>query len=305
MLTFKNQIIVKNIFSILTLLLLSLCIQAQDDENSTGLPGDNFSLEGALELFKNAASPEDFEKQLNSENNHVNNLDLNGDGDIDYVKVISKVDKDIHLFILQVPVSATENQDIAVIEVEKTGKEEAILQIIGDEDIFGEEIIVEPSDGTDAEEEDGGKGPMYNREDAIVVVNVWGWPTVRYIYAPAYRPWVSPWRWSLYPTWWRPWRPLTWSVWHPFRINHYRPTVRLVSTHRVVRAHRIYKPVRVTSTTVRTRHATAHANYKVNRTKTTVKGPRGNTATKRTTTVKGPKGNVKAQKTTVRRGKKG
>ncbi|MEY3420116.1 MAG: hypothetical protein RIR48_396, partial [Bacteroidota bacterium] len=211
----------KNIFSILTLLLLSLCIQAQDDENSTGLPGDHFSLEGALELFKNATSPEDFEKQLNSENNHVNNLDLNGDGDIDYVKVISKVDKDIHLFILQVPVSATENQDIAVIEVEKTGKEEAILQIIGDEDIFGEEIIVEPSDGTDVEEEDGGKGPMYNREDAIVVVNVWGWPTVRYIYAPAYRPWVSPWRWSLYPTWWRPWRPLTWSVWHPFRINHY------------------------------------------------------------------------------------
>lgn len=295
----------KSIFSFLIVLLLSAYVHAQDEETPTGLPGDNFSLQGALELFKNATSPEDFEKQLNSENNHVNNLDINGDGDIDYVRVISKMDNDIHLFILQVPVSESENQDIAVIEVEKTGKNDAVLQIIGDEDIYGEEIIIEPSDGNDTDEEDGGKGPMLTREEAYVVVNVWGWPTVRYIYAPAYRPWISPWRWGLYPTWWRPWRPLGWSVWHPYRVRHYRPTVRIVSTHRVVRAHNIYRPTRVTSTTVRTRHATAHANYKVNRTKTTVKGPRGNTATKRTTTVKGPKGNVKAQRTTVKRGRKG
>ncbi|MFZ1523535.1 MAG: hypothetical protein WAT22_01885 [Saprospiraceae bacterium] len=295
----------KNYFLLLTAFILSLNISAQSDENATGLPGDNFSLEGALELFKNASSPEDFEKQLNSENNHVNNLDLNGDGDIDYIRVISKVDKDAHLLILQVPVSETENQDIAVIEIEKTSKDVAILQIIGDEDIFGEEIIVEPSDGTGSDETDGGKGPMYENENAYVVVNVWGWSTVRYIYAPAYRPWISPWRWRSYPTWWSPWRPFSWSVWHPYRVRHYRPTVRIVSTHRVVRAHNVYRPARVTSTTVRTRHAGAHANYKVNRTKTKVTGPRGNSVTKKTTTVKGQKGQVKAQKTTVKRGRKG
>ena len=37
--------------------------------DSTGLPGDHFSLDGALELFKNAESPEAFEKALNTENN--------------------------------------------------------------------------------------------------------------------------------------------------------------------------------------------------------------------------------------------
>lgn len=295
----------KNYFLLLIAFILNFNIIAQSDDSETGLPGDNFSLEGALELFKNASSPEDFEKQLNSEKNHVNNLDLNGDGDIDYIKVISKVDKDAHLLILQVPVSETENQDIAVIEIEKTSKDEAILQIIGDEDIFGEEIIVEPSDGTDIDEDDGGKGPMYENEDAYVVVNVWGWPTVRYIYAPAYRPWISPWRWRSYPTWWSPWRPFSWSVWHPYRVRHYRPTVRIVSTHRVVRAHNVYRPARVTSTTVRTRHAGAHANYKVNRTKTKVTGPRGNSVTKKTTTVRGQKGQVKAQRTTVKKGRKG
>ncbi len=52
-----------------------------------------------------------------------------------------------HVFVLQVSVSATENQDIAVIEIEKTGTETAIIQIIGDEDIYGEQVIVEPDGG--------------------------------------------------------------------------------------------------------------------------------------------------------------
>ncbi len=290
---------------VLSLLTFALLLNAQDDDNPTGLPGDNFSLEGALELFKNSASPEEFEKQLNTEKNQVNNLDLNGDGDIDYIRVVSQKHGDVQLIILQVPVSASENQDIAVIEIEKTSKNEAMLQIIGDEDIFGEEVIVEPSDGNDEEEEDGGSGPNFEQYNVSIVVNVWGWPSVSYIYAPAYRPWVSPWRWGYYPNYWKPWRPLSWSVWRPIRVRYHSPTIRVVRTHRVVNAHRIYKPARVTSTTVRTRHANAHANYKVNRTKTTVKGPRGNSATKTTTKVKGPKGNVKAQKTKVKRNKKG
>src|SRR5688500_20139353 len=51
------------------------------------VPGDNFSLEGALELFKQSDSPEEFERLLNSPDSKVNNLDLNGDGYIDYIRV--------------------------------------------------------------------------------------------------------------------------------------------------------------------------------------------------------------------------
>src|SRR5687768_12228626 len=119
----------------------------QQREDSTGLPGDNFSLEGALEMFKKAGSPADFEKLINTEGNNVNNLDLNEDGDIDYIKVIDNMDRDVHAFVLQVAVSETESQDIAVIELEKTGDETAILQIVGDEDIYGEQTIAEPDSG--------------------------------------------------------------------------------------------------------------------------------------------------------------
>lgn len=281
---------------------------AQDGMNSepTGLAGDNFSLEGALALFQKSESPENFEQLLNTEDNHVNNLDLNDDGETDYVRVHSVQDKDIHLFILQVPVSENENQDVAVIQLEKKGTEKAEIQIVGDEEIFGEEVIVEPSDSDDEDVLKNSKGgdAVADFDDALIVVNVWTWPCVRFVYRPAYRPWVSPWRWRVYPTWWRPWRPLTWTVWHPLKIRYHRPSFRVVHTHRSLRARTIYKPVRVTSVTVNKRYEGPRNTYKVSRTKTTVKGPKGNTVTKKSTTVK-KNGQTKAQKTTVKKSRKG
>lgn len=261
--------------------------QAQEAEDS-GLPGENFSLEGALELFKKADSPEAFEKMLNAEDNHVNNLDLNDDNEIDYVRVVDNMDGDVHAIVLQVTVSEDESQDIAVIEIEKTGNEEAILQILGDEDVFGDETIVEPFEA-DASE-NGKNGPNVTVER--VVVNVWGWPSVRFVYAPGYRVWVSPYRWRHYPVWFSPWRPHPFHVWHPFVVG-YRPHYHVVTTHRVVRAHAVYAPRRVGSKTVHTR--------------TTVVKTRKGTVKKSTTTTtkRGPGGHVKAQKkTTTVQGKK-
>jgi hypothetical protein len=218
-------------------------MKAQDaEEDSTGLPGDNFSLQGALEMFKKASSPEEFEKLINTKDNNVNNLDLNEDGDIDFIRVVGKMEKDVHAFVLQVPVSETENQDVAVIELEKTGDYNAMLQIVGDEDIYGEQTIVEPSvegeDDTDVEKGKGADSEYLISSKAAIVVNVWAWPSVRFVYRPGYAVWVSPWRWKVYPGWWRPWRPLTWRVFHPLRWRYHRHYA-VVSTHRVVRAHRI------------------------------------------------------------------
>ena len=283
-------------------------VQAQSsDTDSTGLPGDNFDLQGALAMFQKASSPEDFEKLLNTEDNNVNNLDLNEDGEIDYVKVVSKMDNDVHVFILQVAVSASENQDIAVIELEKTGNETAIAQIIGDEDIYGEETIIEPDGGEDNASVNwsnnfnvSGPNVNYNYSDNGIIVNVWFWPSVRFVFGVGYRPWVSPWRWNHYPMWWKPWKPYRWNVWHPRRVVYHKKFI-VVRTHRVGRAHKVYTPFRASSVTVRTRHAASVSRFRVTRTKTTVTGPRGKSATKTTTTVKGPKGKVKAQKTKVRR----
>lgn len=297
------------IFPILLAGLFTMPALAQQaGQDSTGLPGDHFSLHGALQLFKKAGSPEEFEKMLNTEDNSVNNLDLDGNGEIDYIRVIDKSDKDVHAFVLQVPVSASESQDIAVIELEKTGSESAVVQIVGDEDIFGEEVIVEPGDESEtgfvpADNYFGSNqsGPSVNTEIETrgIVVNVWIWPSVRFVFGPAYRPWASPWRWRHYPGWWRPWRPHPFHVFHPRRIHYHRPFV-VVHTHRVGRAHLVYKPFRTSSVTVRSRHSAAVNNYRVTRTKTTVTGPRGNSATRTTTTVR-KNGKVKASRTTVKK----
>lgn len=263
------------------------------EQDSTGLPGDHFSLQGALDLFQKAGSPEEFEKLLNAEDNRVNNLDLNADGEVDYIRVIGKMEKDAHAFVLQVPVSETENQDIAVIALEKTGNESAVIQILGDEDIFGEQVIVEPKGEG---EDEGGRddvdgGPMVGSLHSpytmpVVVVNVWGWPCVRYVYAPAYRVYVSPWRWRVYPVWWRPWRPVAWRVWHPFRVRHHVGFA-VVRTHRVVHAHRIYAPTRSVSVSVTRRHAGTVKHYRTTRTVTKTKSGATRVKTTRTkTTIK-------------------
>jgi hypothetical protein len=301
---------IKYLFNLAIAILIavvSVQAQGQPGVDSTGLPGDNFDLQGALQMFQNASSPEDFEKAINTEGNHVNNLDLDENGDIDYIQVVSKIDNDAHVFILQVSVSEKETQDIAVIELEKNGKESAVIQIIGDEDIYGEQTIVEPvggeKDGASADDNYKNKlsGPNSDMgyDAPAIVINVWLWPSVRFVYAQAYRPWISPWRWNYYPGWWKPWRPFGWNVWHPFRSNYHHSFV-VVRIHRVVNAHRAYTPFRSSSVVVRNRHSASVNNYRVTRTRTNVTGPRGKTTTVKKTTVTGPRGG-KATKVKVRR----
>lgn len=301
---------------LICLLLNSFLLRAQTttDQEPTGLPGDHFSLEGALEMFKKAGSPEEFEKLLNAEENKVNNLDLDNDGNIDYLRVVNMKENDVQVFIIQALVSESESQDIAVIELEKTGRDQAVIQIIGDEDIYGESTIVEPSEETDLSVNPSLsdiKGPNvaypeFNSGNGIIV-NVWSWPFVRFAYAPAYTIWISPWNWHRRPIWWKPWRPLAWHAYHPFRHAH-RHRYAVVHTHRVVYGQRIYRPARVSSVTVRTRNHVAVNNYRVNRTvqKKTVTGPRGNQAqvTKRSTTVNGRSGKATRTTTTVRKKRK-
>lgn len=273
-----------------SLLAAPLQAQEQNDVDSTGLPGDHFSLEAALDLFKQSSSLEDFEKRLNEEDNPANNLDLNEDGQIDYVRVVDRMDGDVHAIVLQAPVSEAESQDVAVIELEKTGAESAVLQILGDEDVFGEQVIAEPVGEEGVESPKGRGGPAVHLAPDAIIVNVWLWPSVRYMYRPAYVVYVSPWRWGLYPAWWRPFRPRPWGLYHA-RIRPYRAHYHVVTTHRVVRAHRAYTPHRTHSKVVRTRTTT----------KVTATGPRGGkvSKTKTSTTVQGKHGKVKKEKTTT------
>lgn len=112
-------------------------VNAFSQEDSTGLPGDNFDLDAALLLFKQSKSLEDFETKLNTERNEINNLDLDGDGQIDYIMVQENVTDRSHVIQLQIAVSSSETQDIAAILIDSDQDGEVKLQMVGDETIYG------------------------------------------------------------------------------------------------------------------------------------------------------------------------
>lgn len=203
-------------------------------EDSLGVIGDNLDLYAVLDAFKEAESMEGFEQTLNDQNSKINNLDLNEDGEIDYIQVHDEGDDaDVHAIILRVAMDEGDEgtQDVAVIELEKTKTNEANIQIVGDEDIYGEDYIIEPKNPEE----------LTKRVFApnLIIVNVWGWRGVRVVFAPGYKRWRSPYYWNHYPRYWKPWRPFHWRAYHGFHAHHhayYHP----VKVRRCGRAHGFY-----------------------------------------------------------------
>ncbi|MFK7786487.1 MAG: hypothetical protein AB8B56_15305 [Crocinitomicaceae bacterium] len=265
---------------------------AQEVE-STGLEGDNLDLNGVLELFKESDDVEDFEKKLNTESNGVNNLDLNEDGEVDYIRVVDHADSNAHSLALQVPVNETESQDVAVIEMEEVEEDKVNLQVIGDSELYGEEYMVEPAD----------------EKNANIVVNVNTWRPIRHIYGPRYVAYRSPYRWRAYPSSYRPWRRVSWAVYRPRVVRYQRPYYRRASVRRCNRASGFYRTRRVHSpvfykssksaTVIRTNRAVGVQKA------TTVKKTNGGTVVKKqTTTVRqsAPAKSATQKRTTVNRG---
>ena len=247
----NNMNIIMHIRKIQTLILiLSSIITSSYSQtpDSLGLPGDNLNLYGVLYLFKESKTVEEFEKKLNTPENKVNNLDLNHDGEIDYIRVIDYGKNGLHSMVLQDPITDKESQDLAVVEVEQQGNNTAHIQIVGDEDLYGKNYIIEPQD---EEKEEVVSQPVDNTNynpSPPVVVNVWAWPSVQYMYAPSYSYWSSPWYWGYYPRWWSPWRPVRyhtyWNGMYGYRSYHRRVYAnRIVASRSIYVRHRRASPI--------------------------------------------------------------
>ena len=122
--------------------------QTGKDSTLLGLPGDNLDLYAVLDLFQKSKTIEEFEKSLNLEKTGINNLDLDLDNKVDFIKVVTKQDGDDFTFILQVAVTEKETQDVAVILVSKDKDKKVTMQIVGDKDLYGKDYIVEPKTTT-------------------------------------------------------------------------------------------------------------------------------------------------------------
>lgn len=226
----------KIIFSCLLTAMLITTATAQYGTERTGYEGDYFSLEGAIELFRDSRSVNNFERKLNRQDSWVNNLDLNYDGEIDYVRVEHRNRGDFHAIILQAVLGRRDVQDVAVIEIERTGRRTAVLQIIGDADLYGDEVIAEPYNSN-------GYSSRGDFDFSRGFVNVYYWSAVQDMIRPNYVTYVSPYRWNYYPSFWSPWNQFAWNVYHPNRRSYYN-RCHIVYVHRVVRVHNFYRPHR-------------------------------------------------------------
>lgn len=164
--------------------------------------GGNLSLEAVAELFRTSEDLADFEKKLNDTTNQVNNFDLNGDGEVDYLRVVDHQDGEAHVIVIQAVVEKDTYQDVASIDLVKEG-DKVTMQIVGDEDIYGSSYYLEPSEEQQEE--------------------VSSYSTVVVIYSVGYTPYYSPYYWGYYPYYYYPRPPYYYYHyhWHIY-YRHYR-----------------------------------------------------------------------------------
>jgi len=195
----------KKNLSLLVVVISLLCspffAQAQEDSTALlGLPGDNLDLYAVLTLFQKSKTIEAFEKTLNDEQTKINNLDLNLDKKVDFIKVTTKKEDSSFTFILQVDVTKTETQDVAIILVNKD-KGKVSIQAVGDPEIYGKDYVIEPKGQSSVTANPGytGENPVVVNVPATTTVVVQQAPIVQYVYSPAYVPYYPPYYYGYYP----------------------------------------------------------------------------------------------------------
>jgi len=295
------------------LLCLAAAVSAQDDVTIVAPAteaAEGLDLTAVSQLFKDSENLEEFEKSLNDPDEGINNLDLNEDGYVDYIRVVEDVTDATHIIILQAMLDEDDYQDVATIEVEQS-EDDYNMQVHGNEVLYGSAYYVAPT-----------------------VVHIHTWPIIRWMYRPAYRPYVSVYRFGFYPRWWKPFPRVTHTVYHkrlvPYRrrpvfsvrrtsvvksvhVTRYKPRNSVTVTKRVTKVSpaRRTSATTVTKTTVtktkpRTRNVTASksktVSKSVNKSSTRVKKPK--TVKKKTVTKKSGNKTVTKSVTKTRRTRK-
>ena len=206
-------------FSLIALLSMAMgTMRADETITVTATSSDiseNLDLKTVATLFGQAKDLEQFEQLLNNPDSAFSNLDLNGDGEVDYLRVIETADNNRHLVVIQAVLAKDIYQDVASIFVEKDEKNQITVQVVGDEYIYGENYIIEP---------------VYIYRP---VIYDWFW-------GPSWVCWHSPYYWGYYPHWWHPYHCidpfLYWDhcYWHHYHhpicsyrtVHHHHPHYR-------------------------------------------------------------------------------
>lgn len=155
--------------------------------------GENLNLEAVATLFEDSRNLQDFEARLNDPGNQISNLDLNGDGYVDYIRVVQNYENGIYLITLQDVMGENQYQDLATIDVTRNIQGNIRIEVIGNPYFYGSNYIIEP---------------VFHVRPVIFSI----------FWNPYYRLWVSPYHWNYYPHYYRPW--------HRYALYRYRQHIR-------------------------------------------------------------------------------
>jgi hypothetical protein len=142
---------------------------------------DGLDLRAVGELVKKAREAEDFEKLLNSPGG-VNNLDLNEDGQVDFIHVTEYGNEQAKGFSLTVQPAAGETQEVATIDIAKEGQK-AEVEVNGNQQIYGH-------------------NQSYRYSSPLT-----SFLLMSYLFSP-HRMFFSPWSYGYYPGGYSPYRPV-------------------------------------------------------------------------------------------------
>lgn len=156
---------------------------------------DNLDLDAVASIFGDSRDLEDFEFRLNDPDNRISNLDLNGDGYIDYLRVVENSSDRNSLIVLQAVLDEDVYQDVATIEVERVRDGGLRVQVVGDAYIYGDNYIIEP---------------VYVGSPVIF----------SFFWGPRYRPYYSPYYWNYYPRWYSYYKPYPTYRYHRHVYHH-------------------------------------------------------------------------------------
>ena len=164
--------------------------------------GDNLNLQALGELVKNSNSAQEIESKLNQPNS-INNLDLDGDGKVDYIKVTEYNNSGVRGFSFTVDMPSGQSQEVASVELQQGQNNQATMNINGNQTLYG-------------------NNGYYSSNYLLTDLLIW-----HYMFYP-HSYYMSPYRYGYYP-----------SYYHPYgacSYNSYYGRVRpMVSTSRITR----------------------------------------------------------------------
>ena len=168
--------------------------------------GQGLDLQMLGEMVKSSTSAQDVEDKLNS-NGSINNLDLDNDGNVDYVKVTEYGSGSSRGLSFTVDLAGGQTQEIATIQIDNASNNYANMNIQGNQNLYGNS---------------GYYTSRYSVGDILLM---------HYLFAP-HRYYVSPYRYGYYPRAYHPY--------HSVPMHSYRS--RVVTSTRTTRIIKTTRP---------------------------------------------------------------